>query len=44
MSEKIEMYEMEHYKKPKDWAQIVMYAVSIVAIIVVLLDVFVWRG
>lgn len=43
MSEKIEMYEMEHYKKPTDWAQIGMYAVSIVAIIVVLLDVFVWR-
>jgi hypothetical protein len=37
------MFDIEHYKKPTDWAQIVMYAVSIVAIIVVLLDVFVWR-
>ena len=44
MSEKIEMYEIEHYKKPTDWAQIAMYAVSILAIVVVALDVLYWRA
>jgi hypothetical protein len=38
------MFEIEHYKKPTDWAQVAMYAVSIIAIIVVLLDVFYWRS
>ena len=37
------MFEIEHYKKPTDWAQIVMYAVSIIAIIGVMLDLFYWR-
>jgi len=37
------MFEIEHYKKPTDWAQVATYAVSIIAIIVVLLDIFVWR-
>ena len=37
------MYDIEQYKKPTDWAQVAMYAVSIIAIIVVLLDVFYWR-
>jgi hypothetical protein len=38
------MFEIEHYKKPTDWAQIVMYAASIIAIIVVALDVLYWRA
>lgn len=44
MSEKIEMFEIEHYKKPTDWAQVAMYMVSIIAIIVVALDIFYWRA
>jgi hypothetical protein len=34
---------IEHYKKPTDWAQIALYVVSVAAIVVVLLDLFVWR-
>jgi hypothetical protein len=37
------MFEIEHYKKPTDWAQVAMLVVSIIAIIVVALDIFVWR-
>jgi hypothetical protein len=38
------MFEIEHYKKPTDWAQVGMYIVSVIAIIVVALDVFYWRA
>jgi hypothetical protein len=38
------MFDIEHYKKPTDWAQIAMYVVSIIAIIVVALDVLYWRA
>lgn len=38
------MFDIEHYKKPTDWAQVAMYAVSILAIIVVALDVLYWRA
>ena len=44
MSEKIEMFEIEHYKKPTNWAQVAMYVISIIAIIVVALDVLYWRA
>jgi hypothetical protein len=37
------MFEIEKYKKPTDWAQVVLWIVSLVAIIVVILDVFIWR-
>jgi hypothetical protein len=37
------MFEIEKYKKPTDWAQIALYVVSLIAIIVVILDLFVWR-
>jgi len=38
------MFDIEHYKKPTDWAQIAMYVVSVIAIIVVALDVLYWRA
>ena len=38
------MFEIEHYKKPTDWAKIAMYVVSIIAIVVVALDVLYWRA
>jgi hypothetical protein len=38
------MFEIETYKKPTDWAQVVLYVVSIAAIVVVTLDLFVWRA
>jgi hypothetical protein len=38
------MFEIETYKKPTDWAQIALYVVSVVAIIVVILDVLYWRA
>lgn len=38
------MFEIEKYTKPTDWAQIALYVVSIAAIVVVALDVFVWRA
>lgn len=37
------MFDIETYKKPIDWAQVVLWIVSLVAIIVVILDVFIWR-
>jgi hypothetical protein len=37
------MFDMEHYKKPRNWAQITLWIVSVAAIVVVLLDLFVWR-
>jgi hypothetical protein len=38
------MFEIEKYTKPTDWAQIALYVVSIAAIVVVALDLFVWRA
>jgi len=38
------MFEIEKYKKPTDWAQVALYVVSVVAIIVVIFDVFFWRA
>jgi len=38
------MFDIEKYKKPTDWSQIALYAVSIAAIVVVALDVFIWRA
>jgi hypothetical protein len=38
------MFEIEKYTKPTDWAQVALYVVSIAAIVVVALDVFVWRA
>jgi hypothetical protein len=37
------MFDIEHYKKPRDWAQIALWVVSLTAIVVVLLDLFIWR-
>ena len=37
------MFDIETYKKPIDWAQVALWIVSFVAIIVVILDVFIWR-
>jgi hypothetical protein len=37
------MFEIEKYSKPTDWAQVALWIVSIAAIVVVALDVFVWR-
>jgi len=38
------MFEIEKYKKPTDWFHVAMWIVSVVAIVVVALDVFVWRA
>jgi hypothetical protein len=38
------MFEIETYKKPTDWAQVALYVVSVIAIIVVILDVLYWRA
>jgi hypothetical protein len=37
------MFDIETYKKPTDWAQVALYVVSVAAIVVVALDLFVWR-
>jgi hypothetical protein len=37
------MFDIETYKKPTDWAQVALWIVSLVAIIVVIFDVFIWR-
>jgi len=37
------MFDIETYKKPTDWVQVALWIVSLVAIIVVILDVFIWR-
>jgi len=37
------MFDIEKYTKPTDWAQVALWIVSIAAIVVVLLDLFVWR-
>jgi hypothetical protein len=38
------MFEIEKYKKPTDWTAIAVYVVAIIAIVVVALDLFVWRA
>jgi cytochrome c-type biogenesis protein CcmH/NrfF len=38
------MFEIETYKKPTNWAQIALWVVSITALVVVALDIFVWRA
>jgi hypothetical protein len=38
------MFEIEKYKKPTDWAQVCLWIVSVTAILVVALDIFVWRA
>ena len=37
------MFEIEKYSKPINWAQVALWIVSIAAIAVVALDVFIWR-
>ena len=37
------MFEIEKYTKPTDWAQVALWIVSVAAIVVVLLDLFIWR-
>jgi hypothetical protein len=37
------MFEIETYKKTTDWSQIALWIVSIAALVVVALDLFVWR-
>jgi hypothetical protein len=37
------MFDIEKYTKPTDWAQVALWIVSIAAIVVVLLDLFIWR-
>jgi hypothetical protein len=37
------MFEIEKYIKPTDWAQVALWIVSVAAIVVVALDLFVWR-
>jgi hypothetical protein len=37
------MFEIEKYKKPTDWLHVAMWIVSVIAIVVVALDLFVWR-
>jgi hypothetical protein len=37
------MFDIEHYKKPTNWANVALWVVSIAAIVVVALDLFVWR-
>jgi hypothetical protein len=38
------MFDIEHYKKPTDWSQVALWVVSVAAIVVVALDVLVWRA
>ena len=37
------MFDIEKYTKPTDWAQVALWIVSVAAIVVVLLDLFIWR-
>jgi len=37
------MFEIEKYKKPTDWAQVALLMVSIIALVVLALDLFFWR-
>jgi hypothetical protein len=38
------MFEIEKYKKPTNWSQVALWVVSIAALVVVALDVLVWRA
>jgi len=38
------MFDIEHYKKPTNWANVALWVVSVVALVVVALDVFYWRA
>jgi len=38
------MFDIEHYKKPTNWANLALWVVSVVALVVVALDVFYWRA
>ena len=38
------MFDIEKYKKPRDWSQVALWIVSFAAIVVVILDVFYWRA
>jgi len=38
------MFDIEHYKKPTNWANLALWVVSITAIVVVALDIFYWRA
>jgi cytochrome c-type biogenesis protein CcmH/NrfF len=38
------MFEIEHYKKPTNWANVALWIVSVAAIVVVILDVLYWRA
>jgi cytochrome c-type biogenesis protein CcmH/NrfF len=37
------MFDIEHYKKPTNWANVALWVVSVAAIVVVILDVLYWR-
>jgi hypothetical protein len=37
------MFEIEKYTKPTNWSQVALYVVSIAALVVVALDLFLWR-
>ena len=38
------MFEIGKYTKPTDWTQVALWIVSIAALVVVALDLFVWRA
>jgi hypothetical protein len=38
------MFDIEHYKKPINWANVALWVVSIAALVVVALDIFYWRA
>jgi hypothetical protein len=38
------MFDIEHYKKPTNWANVALWVVSVAAIVVVILDVLYWRA
>jgi hypothetical protein len=37
------MFEIEKYKKPTDWALVALWVVVAAALVVLVLDLFVWR-
>jgi hypothetical protein len=37
------MFEIEKYKKPIDWALVALWIVVVAALVVLVLDLFVWR-
>jgi hypothetical protein len=37
------MFEIEKYKKPTNWALVALWVVVAAALVVVALDLFVWR-